>query len=204
MTDDRDQRGAERRRRMDELLAQAETEVTRTRAAKNEPPEPAAVAVSRGRSAAGSALVVVVLLLVGLLLVGAALTLGRFTGADYEQARRQGVATVQDCERRGPVTRHGFGYFDQCTVEIAWETGPSSRVLLDEPGFLRGEKPGDTFEIGENAGSRGSLGYSRPELPDRGWIAWLTAIVGFLGVIPVLIVLFLLKGMIADALRRRR
>ncbi|MET0425547.1 MAG: DUF6346 domain-containing protein [Actinoplanes sp.] len=203
MTDDREQRGAERRRRMDELLAQAETDVARTRAAKNEPPEPAGETVSRSRSAAGSALVVVVLLLAGLLLVGVALTLGRFTGADYAEARRQGVATVQECERRGPVTLNGFGYFDQCTVEIAWATGPSSRVLLDEPGFIRGEKPGDTFEIGENSGSRGSLAYSRPELPDRSWLGWLAAFVGFLGAVPVLLVLFLIKGMITDALRRR-
>ncbi|MEV4343490.1 DUF6346 domain-containing protein [Actinoplanes sp. NPDC049596] len=95
------------------------------------------------------------------------MTIGRFTGHDFADARRTGTATVQQCERRGPITLDSFGNYGQCTVTIAWTSGPSSRVLIDKPGFFTGENPGDTFEIGEHTGRRGCIGYSRPELPDR-------------------------------------
>ena len=38
----------------------------------------------------------------------AAMTIGRFTGHDFADARRTGTATVERCERRGPVGFNGF------------------------------------------------------------------------------------------------
>ncbi|MEU4220756.1 DUF6346 domain-containing protein [Actinoplanes sp. NPDC026623] len=200
MTDD-EQRAAERRRRMDELLAQAETDVSRTRAANDKPAARPVVEARRGTFRRG---LLGVLLLLGLALVlgGTAATLGRFTGADFDEARRHGTATVEKCQRRGPVTLKGFGYVDQCVVAVSWNTGPASRVVIDEPGFMKGEAPGDTFQIGENSGSRGSVSYSRPELPDRGWVGWVSAFVGLLAVFALLAVYFYLRDVIKD-LRRR-
>lgn len=178
MTDD-DQRRDERRRRMDELLAQAEADVARTRAAKRTPADAPVVDNRRG-TALGSTVGVLVLLVLAVVLGLTAATIGRFTGADFDDADRHGTATVERCERRGPITWKGFGYFDQCTVGIEWSDGAGPRVLIDEPGFMKGEKAGDTFEIGQNSGSRGGVSYSRPELPDRDWVTWIAVLVGVL------------------------
>lgn len=194
-------RAAERRRRMDELLAQAEADVTRTRAARNTPDSGAG---KRRGTFFGSLLGVVILLLLAFVLLATAMTLGRFTGADFTEATRRGTATVEQCQRRGPISLNGFGFYDRCTVRIAWEGGLSSRVVIDDPGFIKGEKPGETFQIGQNPGSRGSTSYSRPELPDRGWLGWIGALVGFLGVLPLLGVFVYLRETVKDALRRRR
>ncbi|WP_250035640.1 DUF6346 domain-containing protein [Paractinoplanes maris] len=164
MTDD-DNRRAERRRRMDELLGEAEENVARSRAARERP-----VVEERRGTVWGSALGVVILLALATVFYLGSRTVGRFSGPDFADASRQGTATVESCERQGPITTKGFGYFDACTVSITWNDGAGPRILIDEPGFMKGEKPGDTFEIGQNSGTRGSVGYSRPEVPDRGWV----------------------------------
>src|ERR1700754_3409351 len=105
MTPD-DGRAAERRRRMDELLAQAGADVDRTRAARTGPAEEKA-----GGTWWGSALGVLILLVLAALLGGAAVTISRFTGPDYNAADRQGTATVQQCQRFGPITWQGFGFY---------------------------------------------------------------------------------------------
>lgn len=199
-------RATERRHRMDELLAQAEADVTRTRAAKNTPAADDAGPGDETRKGTffGSALAVVILLVLGLVLLATAMTLGRFTGADYNDATRQGIATVEQCQRRGPISLKGFGFYDRCTVRIVWSSGLSSRVVIDDPGFIKSENPGDTFKIGQNSGSRGSTSYSRPELPDRGWLGWIGALVGFLGVLPLLGVFFYVRETIKYVVRRRR
>ena len=178
MTDD-DQRKAERRRRMDELLARTEADVARSRA-KYDTPADAPVVDQRRGTAWGSAAGVLILLILAVVFGLTAATIGRFTGADFDDADRRGTATVEQCERRGPVTWKGFGYFDQCTVDITWSDGAGPRVVIDEPGFMKGEKPGDTFEIGQTSGSRGGVSYSRPELPDRDWVTWAAVLVGVL------------------------
>jgi hypothetical protein len=199
VTDD-DQRAAERRRRMADLLAQSEADVARTRAAAAAPPP---VVDTRRRRPMMNALGVLILLAVAFLLVGTALTIGRFTGNNLDDARRRGTATVESCSKQGPISLKGFGFYDSCTVTIQWNTGPTSRVRIAKPGFFQGEKPGDSFEIGENTGSRGRIGYSRAALPDRGYVTVLAAIIGILGVLPLLAVAFYLREIIKDAFRRR-
>lgn len=201
MTND-DRRRAERRRRMDELLAQAEADVARTRAERNNPVASPIVDERRG-TFWGSVLGVLILLLLAVVFGLTAATVGRFTGADFGEADRRGTATVQRCERRGPVTWSGFGYFDQCTVDVDWSDGAGPRVLLDEPGFMQGEKPGETFQIGQNSGSRGAISYSRPELPYRGWVTWAAVLFGALAFLCATGVYLFLRETIKD-LRRRR
>jgi len=176
MTGD-DQRKAERRRRMDELLAEAEANVTRTRAVRNQP----APAVDERRGTAwGSALGVLILLVLAAVFALLAMTVGRFTGADYGDASRHGTAIVESCERHGPVTWEGLGYYDACTVRITWDDGAGPRVLINDPGFFKGEKPGDKIKIGQNQGTRGAISYSRPEVPSRGWVTAVTVLLAVL------------------------
>ncbi|MEV4343535.1 DUF6346 domain-containing protein [Actinoplanes sp. NPDC049596] len=198
-------RAAYRKRRMAELLAEAEADVTRTRADKQQPADEKGPIVEVRRSKWLTNLIgIVILLAVSFGLIGTALTISRFTGHDFADARRTGTATVQECERRGPITLDGFGYYNQCTVTIAWTSGPSSRVLIDKPGFFKGEKPGDTFQVGEHPGSRGSIGYSRPELPDRGWVTAIGIALWIIGVLPLLAVLVYVRETVKELVRRTR
>ncbi|WP_092546519.1 DUF6346 domain-containing protein [Actinoplanes derwentensis] len=98
-----------------------------------------------------------VLIVVGWLLFNAGTTIGRFTGPDYSETTDRGVGTVEKCERRGPITLFdGVGYFDACYLWVEWDRNASERILVDDPGFFQGEKPGDTVRIG--------YGVSRPEV----------------------------------------
>jgi hypothetical protein len=199
MQDD-SQRRAERRRRMDELLAEAEENVTRTRAEKNKP----APVVDESRSSFwGGTLLVLILLAVGAVFLMLSLTVGRFTGADYNDAARHGTATVETCERHGPISRKGFGYYEVCTVDITWDDGAGPRVLINDPGFFKGEKPGDKIQIGQNQGTRGAVSYSRPEVPDRGWITAVTVLLGVLAALCFGAIYFILRETIKDMRRRR-
>ncbi|MDT4991870.1 MAG: hypothetical protein QOH97_1762 [Actinoplanes sp.] len=198
-------RPAYRKRRMAELLAETEENVNRTRTAKARPAAAAdpVVEVKRG-GWWNDVLGVVILLALSFLLTGAAMTIGRFTGHDFADARRTGTATVEQCERRGPVSLKGFGYWKQCTVTIEWNGGPSSRVLIGKPGFFKGDKQGDIFQIGEHTGSRGSIGYSRPELPERGWVTAIGLGLGLIGVLPAIAGFYALRESIKDLFRRHR
>jgi len=105
----------------------------------------------------------VLVTLAGWLVFNAGTTIGRHTGGDYGDAAFGGTATVESCERRGPLTLfQGIGFYDACYVWVEWdrkgrgEKYDSERVLVEEAGFFRGERPGDTFRIG--------YGISRPEL----------------------------------------
>jgi hypothetical protein len=124
----------------------------------------------------------VLLIGVSFLLVGTALTVARFSGYDHGAARRVGIATIERCSLRGPISLNGFGYYDRCTVSVVWNNGSPSRVTIDKPGFFaedNGERVGDTVDIGENRG-----GYSRPEFPERPWITLLARLIALLGLLP--------------------
>ncbi|WP_430787808.1 DUF6346 domain-containing protein [Actinoplanes sp. G11-F43] len=103
---------------------------------------------------------VLVLTLVGWLLFNAGATIGRYSGPDYAGSPVKGVGTVEKCERRGPFTiLDGVGFYDACYLWVEWDRNGSERVLVDDPGFFRGEKPGDTIRIGYGV-SRPEVGYS--------------------------------------------
>ncbi|GAA2884485.1 hypothetical protein Acy02nite_17680 [Actinoplanes cyaneus] len=145
---------------------------------------------------------VLIILAIAYVLLATAMTVARFTGPDFADARRTGKAEVLGCERRGPVGLKGFGFYEACTVSIPW--GSRRRVTIDKPGFFTDEKPGDTIVIGENPGSRGNVGYSRPELPSRGWVTLIAAVIGFIGVLPILVLLAVLRDGLRSLFRRRR
>ena len=195
-----DERRAYRRRRMDELLAEAEADVARTRAARN---NPAPVVDQRRSSFWGGTLLVLILLALGAVFLMLSLTVGRFTGADYDDAARHGTATVESCERRGPISWEGLGYYNACTVRITWDDGAGPRILINDPGFFKGEKPGDEIEIGQNQGTRGAVSYSRPEVPARGWITAVTVLLGVVAVLCFGTVFFILRETIKDWRRPR-
>jgi hypothetical protein len=131
------------------------------------------------------------------LLVGTALTVGRFAGRDFADARRTGRATVEECTLRGPVTMNGFGYHDRCTVAILWMSGDTSRATIDKPGFFEGARVGDSFDIGDNGG-----GYSRPGTAERHGVAVAARLIGALGLLPLLAAaIYLREGL--HAARRR-
>lgn len=199
MQDD-SQRRAERRRRMDELLAEAEENVTRTRAERNKPAP--VVDESRGGFWGGT-LLVLILLVLGTVFLLLSRTAGRFTGADYNDAARHGTATVETCERHGPISWKGLGYYDACTVDITWDNGAGPRVLINDPGFFKDEKPGDKIQIGQNQGTRGAISYSRPEVPARGWITAVTVLLGVLAALCYGAIYFILRETIKDIRRRR-
>ncbi|MDI6101795.1 DUF6346 domain-containing protein [Actinoplanes sp. NEAU-A12] len=104
----------------------------------------------------------VLLALLGLALFNAGTTIGRHTGPDFARAAPKGTATVEQCQRRGPLTLfEGVGFYDSCLVWAQWSDGRSERLRIDDAGFFRGEKPGDTLRIGYDM--------SRPEV--RHWSA---------------------------------
>ncbi|AEV81544.1 hypothetical protein ACWT_0531 [Actinoplanes sp. SE50] len=190
-----EKRAADRKRRMAELMAEAEEQRAEARASME-----AAATVEGGP---GSWLIevafVVILMVISAALFGTAVTISRFTGADIADARRTGEATVEQCERDGPIGLSGFGYVKACAVSIRWNGGGGERVMIGKPGFFTDEKPGDTFTIGENTGSRGSVGYSRAEVPPRRWVTALVTLISIIGVAPLLFAI----GFVRYRLRRR-
>lgn len=192
---------AERRRRMDELLAASGTGRER---ADDEPPDAATPAARARRGKWYTDLLALALMLTASwLLISTALTIARFTGNDLGAADRRGVATVERCTRQGPVTLfHGFGWYDRCTVSIRWNAGGSSRLTMSTPGFFHGERVGDTFEIGENTGTRGRVGYSRAAVPDRSWVTVIAVVVAIIGALPLLGVVAFLRQSLKRLFRR--
>ncbi len=201
MTDEN--RAAYRKRRMAELLAEAEANRDRSRAEVEALEQEDPVAEVRRGSWSGHVLLYAVLLVVSFVLIATSMTIGRFTGFDFSEADRVGTATVQSCERHGPVGWSGFGYYDACTVTVDWGRN-GTRLSIDKPGFFKGEKPGDTFKIGENKRTKGRVGYSRAELPDRGWVTFAGVVVAIVGALPLLLLLFLVRDSVRSLFRRRR
>ena len=187
---------AERKRRMADLTAASEAEAGRVRRRGQ--------TFGRGRGHWYTDLLgLAILLIVAWLLISSALTLARFTGNSLADADRRGTARVEECDQNGPIALfHGFGFSRACTVSIAWNTGSRSRVLIDKPGFFSDEKAGDTFEIGENTGSRGRIGYSRASLPDRTWIVVIAGIIDVVGALVLIAVVFYLWRSLKGVFRR--
>lgn len=139
----------------------------------------------------------VMLIGVSFLLVGTALTISRFSGPDYGEARRTGTAAIERCTVRGPISLKGFGYHDRCTVAVTWNVGSPSRVTIDKPGFFSSdERVGDIIQIGENQG-----GYSRPSLPERTWVYLLSWFIALLGLLPLVAAAVYLRQSFRTAIR---
>lgn len=154
---------------------------------------------SRGRlrgvlRLAGLLLAIVVTLQLGF-------TLTSLSGHDIEDARRVGQATVESCERRGPIGLV-YGYWDACVVSIRWNDGVPEYGRLEEPHLFRAADVGTTVEIGDNGTSRNGPTYSRETFPPRPVLATLGVILFVVGAIAGLIVLWVLWHLIRGALGR--
>ena len=195
---------AERRRRMADIIAELETEQSDEPAADEVAPTDGIRAGRRRDRWYTSLLALLVLLFASWLLISCAFTLGRFTGNSLSDARQRGTATVEQCLRRGPVTLwHGFGFYRECTVTVTWADGSRNDLTISKPGFFTKDKPGDTFEIGQNTGSRGRVGYSRAELPERTWVAVVAGVLDVVGALLLLAILISLWRDTKNRLRRR-
>jgi len=148
-----------------------------------------------------------VLTLIGLFLAVVAtlqlgFTLTSLSGHDVRDARRVGQATVESCERRGPVGLT-YGYWDACLVSIRWNDGVPEYGRLEEPHLFDASEVGTTVQIGDNGTSRSGPTYSRATFPPRPVLATLGVIVFVVGAIAGLILLGVLRRLLRRASERR-
>jgi hypothetical protein len=188
-------------RRQDRLAKlQARSEDTRPAAADTAETAEAASLVRGPRRGRFTAVLFLVGCLVGAFVLGeVALTLSRFTGNDIDDAKRLGRATVLSCERHGPVGV-GFGYWDRCTADVVWDNGVRERVRPRKQGFFASNEIGHTVTIGDLGWYKGSRSLARKELPSRPLVTLVGAILGFVALLPVLLLLgavwFALRNMV--------
>lgn len=141
-----------------------------------------------------------VLQLAGLLLaivvtIQLGFTLTSLSGHDIKDAERIGQATVESCERRGPVGLI-YGYWDDCVVSITWNDGVPEYGRLEEPHLFRAADVGKAVEIGDNGTSRNGPTYSRETFPPRPLLATLGVVLFVIGAIAGLIVLWVLWSLV--------
>lgn len=134
-----------------------------------------------------------------------AFTLMSFNGKDFDDARRVGRATVETCQRRGPIGII-YGYWDECLVSITWNDGVPARAYLDKPHLFRADEVGTTVEIGDNGYGRSGSTYSRPHFKPQPVLATLGIVLFIIAAISAAITLWvlwhLLRGIFAKAFRR--
>ncbi|MBU2668327.1 hypothetical protein KOI35_32925 [Actinoplanes bogorensis] len=145
-----------------------------------------------------SVVFVVVLLLVGLGLTGAAVTMSRLAGQSMDDATRTGQATVSSCHEQGPVTTRGFGYWDSCATSIKWDDGQDVRVTVGA--VFTSADVGKTIEVGDVGRHRQSQKLARADVEARPWLRWIGYPVLVIGVLP----LIFLGVVLAGSVRRRR
>ncbi|XVU29801.1 DUF6346 domain-containing protein [Actinoplanes sp. CA-054009] len=146
-------------------------------------------------------------LLLGLIVMfQTAFTLLSYNGNDFDDARRIGQATVESCERRGPIGLI-YGYWDECLVSVAWDNGVHQRSYFDKPHLFEAGEVGTTVQIGENGYGRSGFRYSRPDFEPQPLLATLGVILFIAAAIPAAIVIWILwlaaRAMIRKAFRRR-
>ncbi len=103
-------------------------------------------------------------------LLGAALFLTGLTlvtlGWDDYPGRtgRTGHATVQSCERLGPVSHHGFGHWWRCQGEVRWEDGDTARFVEGRSRFTPADQ-GTAVPVEEGTASARYLSAERGPVP---------------------------------------
>ncbi len=184
---------AELREQLEELDREDErraSEIAERKARDREEP-----ILRRARRPLTSFLFLVGVLVVVAILAGVAVTLNRLAGDGMGDAPRLGQAMVNSCDRHGPITTRGFGYWDSCQVTITWADGEVERSTVDE--VFKSADIGTTIRVGDpddtNRHNRETL--SRADMDPRPWLRWTSYGVGVLAVLP-LFVLGLLFGVI--------
>jgi hypothetical protein len=97
------------------------------------------------------------------------MTLSRYSGNDFDNAKYTGQALVESCERQGPIgIKGGIGFWYKCVVNVQWDDGTVDKGhKISEPGFFTEDESGRTITIGYTGGSRSGNDYARPDLPRR-------------------------------------
>ncbi len=194
--DSHDERMARRAAERQAQEAQLDREEAERKAAAT---DLASTVVRRREGSAGrSAVFLAGLVLLAAVLLGSSVTLLRLAGRDFADAQRAGQAAVDSCNRHGPITNRGFGYWDRCTATITWDDGTVDRVTTDA--VFTPADIGTPVRVGDLGEYRTSKQLAREDTPPRPWLAWIGYAVGFLGVLPGLIAVLIIR----ELLRFRR
>jgi Family of unknown function (DUF6346) len=158
----------------------------------------AQVVAPREGSAGRSAVFLLCVVVLTAVLLGAAVTFDRLSGKNIADAKRTGRAAVTSCVKHGPVTNHGFGYWERCLATITWDDGLTNRVTVDV--VFTSADIGRHVRVGDlgNYGSGKQL--ARADVTPRPWLAWIGYAAGILAIVPGIIVVLLLR----ELLRFRR
>lgn len=152
----------------------------------------ASAVIRRRKGGAGrSAAFLTGIVLLAAALIGSSVTLVRMAGRDMADAERAGRAAVETCTEHGPVTNRGFGYWERCTASITWDDGTVDRSVTDA--IFSSADIGTEVRVGDVGEYRTSKKLAREDTPARPWLAWIGYLVGFLGVLPALLAVILIR-----------
>lgn len=194
--DSHDERMARRATERKALEAELDREEAERKAAITDPAS--AVVRRREGGALRSAAFLFGIVVLTVVLFGSCITLIRLSGRDFDDARRTGQATVDACNRQGPVSNQGFGYWNRCTVTIRWDDGTTSRLVSDA--VFTSADIGDQVRVGDLGEYRTSKKLAREGTPARPWLAWIGYVIGLAGILPGLVAVLLIR----ELLRFRR
>jgi hypothetical protein len=187
-------------RRLEEIRAQEaalEAEAAQHSAVDDDPG--AAVVDRRKGGGVRSAVFLIAVVLMAAGLFGLAVTLTRFAGNDFADAKRVGQASVTSCVKRGPITNKGFGYWESCTATITWDGGDTSRITTGA--VFTSADIGAEVRVGDLGNYRTSKELVREDTSHRPWLAWIGYAVGLIALAPTLIAVLALRELFR--IRRR-
>ncbi|MBL7258192.1 DUF6346 domain-containing protein [Paractinoplanes lichenicola] len=136
-------------------------------------------------------------LVAGFALIGVGITLSRLAGHSMDDTTRAGQATVTSCNRHGPITNKGYGYWESCATTIKWADGQQVRETIGA--VFSSADIGKTIEVGDSGRYRQSQNLARADVEARPWLRWVGWVPVVIGGIPL--VLF---GIALSARRRKR
>lgn len=113
----------------------------------------------------------VVLVLLAAAVVLAALTVASATQATaaFTDVGRAGVARATSCDRKGPVSTNGYGYWYDCAADVNWDDGARGRVSTGQS-VLTPADIGREVQVRELEGGRNTDGeVIRASDPPRKW-----------------------------------
>jgi hypothetical protein len=129
------------------------------------------------------------------------MTLSRFNGDDIHDAKRLGRATVLSCERHGPVG-NGFGYWDRCTADVAWDGGQREKLTIDKTGFFNAKEIGHTVTIGDLGNFKNGRAFAREGLPPRPLITVVGIALAAIAVLPSMLLVWAAWIYVKNGVRR--
>ncbi|GGN97064.1 hypothetical protein GCM10010112_88890 [Actinoplanes lobatus] len=122
-----------------------------------------------------------------LAIVGFGITLVGMSHHDFDDAHGTGWAVVEACDRHGPVTNQGFGYWDSCRFTVRWDDGTADDDLVSD-GLFASADIGRDVRVGYLDRSADSMELAREDTPPRPWFKWIGVVVGIIGGLPLLVI----------------